>query len=1005
MLDIRTIFISYAVSNAISLLVVIYLWHENKKNAPAITYWLVDYICQFFGLIIVLLRGSIPEIASVMISSGLIMGGTFVLLYGLAKYLKRTISVPVNAVIFLLFLFIQGYFILIQPSLQIRNINYSVALSIVSVEVIFLFAANRKNPPEEKPSFLIGAIFIGYLIFSLFRIVIDLIIVPGQSLFSSGSYDALVILIYQMLYIALTFSLFLLINQNANLALEKDIEIRKENEQKLQISQNKLGIVFQNIPEAIVVTNLETGEIIEVNASFYTYTGYEPGEAVGKRTVDISLWKNAGDRNVAIEILSKQGLLRDFQADFLTKSGETLHGSVSMEIIDLPEGKCILTVFRDVTRQKMVEHQLDHMASFPRLNPNPVLELNSTGEIIYSNEGSLKVLADCKLSDLEHFIPTDMNEIIQNQDPSSSGEYHREVFLSSRIFSESIQYSKELQTFRIYASDITQQYLSEKLLRETGNYLSALIENANSPIITWDKDEKITLFNRAFEKSSGYTEKEVLGESIYMLFPEGDREQIARTLAQAQSGANLDTVEIPILTKDRKVKILLWNSARILNASGASEIATIAQGQDITQRIETEKKLADNLQALNESQQISHQGNWIWYPATGEFIASPEAYRIFELPLEEDHHSIEPFLERLALEDRGRFMAMINQGSPFLLRSIEFSIQIPGRNPRYIWAKVGNTMMDDLAGMQKCTGIFQDLSDQKAVEEELRRIKNDLERLLAESEHSRRVLLSIMEDKQRAKEEIRQLNLTLEQKVKDRTEKLERSNKELESFAYSISHDLRTPLRAIDGFTRILQQDYAQALDDEGKRIMEIIRQNTKKMDQLILDILALSRVSRNQISMVKINMVEMVTAIIEELNLKENHPHLELEITPLPEADGDPVLLKQVWVNLITNAVKYSRNANPQKVIISGSDQDGVCCYSVKDNGVGFNPKYQDKLFNIFQRLHKESEFEGTGVGLAIVKRIIQRHAGSVQAESEPGHGATFSFSIPKEGDIYETS
>lgn len=184
---------------------------------------------------------------------------------------------------------------------------------------------------------------------------------------------------------------------------------------------------------------------------------------------------------------------------------------------------------------------------------------------------------------------------------------------------------------------------------------------------------------------------------------------------------------------------------------------------------------------------------------------------------------------------------------------------------------------------------------------------------------------------------------------------------------------------------------------------MAIIRQNTKKMDQLILDILALSRVSRNVITMVKINMQDLVSTVIQELSLKETQPNLVLEVNNLPEADGDPILLKQVWVNLITNAVKYSRNANPQKITITGACTDGICTYSVTDNGVGFNPKYKDKLFNLFQRLHKESEFEGTGVGLAIVKRIVQRHDGTVNAEGEPGGGATFSFSIPVEGAVYE--
>jgi Cu+-exporting ATPase len=248
----------------------------------------------------------------------------------------------------------------------------------------------------------------------------------------------------------------------------------------------------------------------------------------------------------------------------------------------------------------------------------------------------------------------------------------------------------------------------------------------------------------------------------------------------------------------------------------------------------------------------------------------------------------------------------------------------------------------------------------------------------------------------RAVENVRLLE-GLEERVYERTAQLEESNKELEAFAYSVSHDLRAPLRAIDGFSRILQQDYGRQVDDEGRRFLNIIRDNTSKMDHLITDLLALSRVSRSELKYSMLNMVEMVTTIFQELATPDILKKFTLKVSSLPSAEGDPTLIRQVWANLISNAIKYTLPKEEGVIEINGLLENGVCTYSIKDNGVGFNPKYADKLFGLFQRLHKAGEFEGTGVGLAIVQRIIYRHSGQVYGESQLGAGATFYFSIPE--------
>jgi len=290
-----------------------------------------------------------------------------------------------------------------------------------------------------------------------------------------------------------------------------------------------------------------------------------------------------------------------------------------------------------------------------------------------------------------------------------------------------------------------------------------------------------------------------------------------------------------------------------------------------------------------------------------------------------------------------------------------------------------------------------DVTESNLYAEKIKADQKELQQLLAEAERSRQTLLSLIEDQKEAEEHIRRLNQELESRVQERTAQLEASNKELEAFAYSVSHDLRAPLRGIEGFSRILEQDYGQSLDQEGRRLIDIIRQSTKQMDRLIIDILALSRVSRSPIKFSAFDMTSLVRTIVNEIAPQDIFEKFNISVSELPKSHADPTLMRQVWLNLISNAIKYTKPRDVCIIKISGYEDQESCNYKIEDNGVGFDTQYSEKLFNLFQRLHNEREFEGTGVGLAIVKRIIQRHNGKVWAESEMGKGATFNFSIPK--------
>ncbi len=237
----------------------------------------------------------------------------------------------------------------------------------------------------------------------------------------------------------------------------------------------------------------------------------------------------------------------------------------------------------------------------------------------------------------------------------------------------------------------------------------------------------------------------------------------------------------------------------------------------------------------------------------------------------------------------------------------------------------------------------------------------------------------------------------LADRLQERTVQLENANRELENFSYSVSHDLRAPLRAIDGYSRMLLKDLAQDLDEETAQKFSVIRTNAKMMGQLIDGLLAFSRLSRKEITPAGIDMISLTQDAWKELQTINAERVMELEIQDMPDCQGDRALIKQVLLNLLSNAIKFTKFEEVAHIEVRGNTRDRESEYSVKDNGAGFDMAYYDKLFGVFQRLHSAEEFEGTGVGLAIVQRIIHRHGGRVWAKGASGAGACFYFTLPR--------
>jgi PAS domain S-box-containing protein len=251
-------------------------------------------------------------------------------------------------------------------------------------------------------------------------------------------------------------------------------------------------------------------------------------------------------------------------------------------------------------------------------------------------------------------------------------------------------------------------------------------------------------------------------------------------------------------------------------------------------------------------------------------------------------------------------------------------------------------------------------------------------------------------ERREAEDQVRRMNMELEERVQDRTMELRQANQELEAFTYSVAHDLRAPLRHVDAFSRILSEDFGEFLPAEAQRYLENIRQGSRNMSQLVDDLLNLARVGRQELKRRPTALNPIVEEVKQELERETKGREIKWRIARLPVLECDAGLIKQVFTNLLSNAVKYTRPRPVAQIEVGAQDRDGEATLYVRDNGVGFSMKYADKLFGVFQRLHRQEEFEGTGVGLATVDRIVRKHGGRVWAESSLGKGATFYFTAP---------
>src|SRR5664280_23074 len=764
------------------------------------------------------------------------------------------------------------------------------------------------------------------------------------------------------------------------------ITARKVAERDLLASEERYRNIFNSLIEGFCIIEMVFDEenkpidyrFLEINSSFEKQTGLH--NVKGKLMRDLA----PDHESYWFEIYGKVALTGE-SVRFENEAKELNRWfEVRASRVDDQESRKVALYFNDITGRKLSEAALrESEQRFRSLYENATIGIYRTtldGKILMANPALVKMLGFSSFEDLanrnleeEGYEPdyprAKFLEILEKEDKIIGLEsaWHQRNG-NTLYIRESASVIRDAEGTILYydgnVEDITYRKQAEEALRESEERFSKSFRTSPiSFVIANIEDGRIIEINDAFTSISGFTREEALGNTTLNMkiwVHEEDRKDIIDSLSKGKAILHKETM---LRSKEGKVAIVLL-SAQVIKLVNRNCI--ISSIEDITKRKEAEVELRI------QSEIMSHMAEAVYLVRLEDFVIVYANSRFEEL------------FGYGSGEMTGKPVSIVN--APTEKSPEETAAEIIGELEKNgLWT-------GEVLNIKKDGTVFWSHAN------------------VAIFEHSKfgKVLVSVQQDitdRKNAESQIKKLNEELEGRVIQRTELLEAANKELEAFSYSVSHDLRAPLRSVHGFTKILLEDYEPILDDEGKRICQIISSSATQMGKLIDDLLSFSRIGRTNMNPSMLDMRSLAKAAYEEISSSDQKLRTKLKLGKLHKVFGDANLLRIIWNNLISNAIKYSSKEKISEIGIKSQIKYDSIVYSIKDNGVGFDMEYKHKLFGVFQRLHSEAEFEGNGVGLAIVQRIILKHGGKVWAEGEVGKGATFYFSLPITGDRQQAS